>query len=233
MNQQKTIFSAAGIFAITGGICVVAGFSALKYFFGYPEIIRAEPAVIMQRLHEMRQIVPYLYYVGVGCAGLCILFFSILFERILSNAGEQIWSMLGKTCGIVAGVLLYIGIIRYSILFPTLAAMRQSGLHDADVIDLIFKAMNTFIGESMAEHAQFTFSALMFLFFGVSITKTKVLPTWIAIFAIATTAVILVGNLEQFGFKFAFAFNRFAAKMLALWFICAGTGLMYRRYRMQ
>lgn len=233
MNQQNAIYSAAGTFAITGGLFAVGGFGALQYFFGYPEIIRADPAVIMQRLHEMRQIVPYLYYIGVGGAGLCIFFFSILFGKILNSAGEQVWSVLGKTCGVVAGVLLYIGIIRYSFLFPTLAAMRQSGLYDTAAIDLTFKAMNTFIGESMAEHAQFTFSAFMFLFFGLSITKSKVLPKWIALFAISTTAVILVGNLEQFGFKFAFAFNRFAAKMLALWFVCAGVVLVYRGHRMQ
>lgn len=233
MNQEKTLFSLTGAIAIGGGLCVVCGITALKHFFGYPDIIRAEPAIIMQKLHEMRQIVPYLYYAGVGGAGLCMFFFSILFGKILNNAGEQVWSMLGKTCGIVAGVLLYVGIIRYSILFPTLAAMRGSGLYNVEMIDLIFKAMNTYIGESIAEHAQFTFSAFMFLFFGLSIMKTKVLPRWIAFFAIATTVVILVGNLEQFGFKFAFFFNRTAAKMLAVWLICAGTALVHLRSKMQ
>lgn len=233
MDHKKTLFSAAGGIAVCGGVCIVCGVAALKHFFGYPDIIRAEPAVIMQRLHATRHIVPYLYYFGVGGAGLCLFLFSLLFGKILHDAGEEIWSLLGKACGIVAGVLLYVGIIRYSILFPHLASMRESGVYNNEMIDLIFNAMNTYVGESVAEHAQFTFSALMFLFFGVSILKTKALPRWIGWFALATTAVILIGNLEHFGLKFAFIFNRTAAKMLALWLLSAGTALLFMRLKMK
>lgn len=228
MIQQTTLFRVTGSIAICGGLCVVCGVTALKYFFGYPDIIRAEPAVILKRLHETRHLVPYLYYFGVGGAGLCMFLFSILFGKILSDAGERVWSAVGRTCGIVAGVLLYVGIIRYSILFPSLASMRESGMYDQNLIDLVFKSMNTYVGESVAEHAQFTFSSLMFLFFGLSILQTKLIPKWIAFFAFATTAVILVGNLEQFGFKFAFLFNRTAAKMLALWLLAAGFALVWK-----
>ena len=88
--------------------------------------------------------------------------------------------------------------------------------------------MSTYVGESVAEHAQFTFSSFMFLFFGLSSLKTGVLPKWLALFAVATTVVIWVGNLEQFGFHFAFVFNRTAAKMLALWLLLAGLTLVWR-----
>jgi len=203
----------------------------LKYYFGYPDIIRADPGIILQRLHELRHIVPVLYYFGVGGAGISMFLFSILFGMVLNDAGESIYSKLGQCCGMVAGVLLFIGIIRYSFLFPTLAQMRAYGQYDAATIDLVFKAMNTYIGDSMAEHAQFVFSSLMFLFFGISILKTQVLPKWIALLAMLTTVVILVGNLEQFGYKFAFVFNRTAAKMLALWLFATGFLLLRLRFK--
>ncbi len=229
MRQERTLFRAAGIIAICGGLCVVGGVAGLKYFFGYPDIIRADPGIIMKRLFETRDIVPYLYYFGVGGAGISMFLFSLLFGSLLDGRGERVWSMLGKYCGAVAGVLLYVGIIRYSILFPALAALRESGAYDSAGVDLVFKAINTYVGDSVAEHAQFTFSSLMFLCFGISLLKTRILPSWVAWFAIVTTLVILIGNLEQFGFKFAFVFNRTAAKMLAVWLLCAGAALLVKQ----
>lgn len=226
MLRPRPLFAAAGIIAIFGGLVVIAGFAALKVVFGYPEIIRADPSILLERLYATINIVPYLYYVGVGGAGICVLLFSVLFERILRDAGEEVWSSLGKVCGIITGILLYAGIIRYSILFPKLAVMRQSGMYDTDTIDLIFTAMNTYIGDSLAEHVQFTFTSLMLLFFGISIIRTGVLSKWIALFGFVIMAVLAVGNLEQFGMKFAFAFNRTGAKMLAAWLIIAGVSLL-------
>ena len=228
VSKQSTL---AGIFACLGGLVIIAGVTALKHVFGYPEIIRAEPGVLLERLHQTREIVPYLYYVGVGGAGVCILLFAVVFEKLLCRYGEETLSALGKVCGVVGGALLYVGIIRYSILFPRLAAMRHSGSYDNETLDLIFKAMNTYIGDSVAEHVQFTFTSLMLLFFNLSIIRTRVLPKPIAWFGLVTVVVLLVGNLEQFGFPFAFQFNRTGAKMLAAWLLASGISLLYRRNR--
>lgn len=225
-SHQSTL---AGIFACLGGVVIIAGVTALKQVFGYPEIIRAEPGVLLERLHQTRDVVPYLYYVGVGGAGVCMLLFAVVFEKVLRRFGEETLSALGKVCGVVAGVLLYAGIIRYSILFPRLAAMRHSGDFNNETIDLIFKAMNTYIGDSLAEHVQFTFTSLMLLFFNLAILRTRVLPRPVAWFGLATVAVILVGNLEQFGFSFAFLFNRTGAKMLAVWLLATGLSLLFGR----
>jgi len=224
--------SLAGTFACLGGVVIIAGVTALKYFFGYPEIIRAEPGLILERLHQTRNIVPYLYYVGVGGAGVCLALFSVVFEKLLSRLGEETLSALGKVCGIAAGVLLYAGIIRYSILFPRLAAMRHSGDFNNETIDLVFKAMNTYIGDSIAEHVQFTFTSLMLLFFNLAILRTKVVPRPIAWFGLVTVAVLLIGNLEQFGVSSAFIFNRTGAKMLAAWLLATGAALLVRRKRL-
>lgn len=229
MIKQRNVSIGVGIIALLGGVVIIVGVTGLKLVFGYPEIIRAEPGIILQKLYSTINIVPYLYYVGVGGAGICMVLFSVLFAYLLKDSGEEVWSSLGKVCGIIAGILLYVGIIRYSILFPKLSIMRQSGLYDNATIDLIFKAMNTYIGDSLAEHVQFTFSGFMFLFFGISILKTNIIPKWIGLLALVTTVVIIIGNLEQFGVKFAFIFNRTAAQMLSAWLIIAGIALILKK----
>lgn len=229
MQTHRYLSKATGMVAILGGVVAIAGITALKFVFGYPDIIRAEPGVLLAKLYSTIHIVPYLYYVGIGVAGICILLFSVLFEKILKNAGEDVWSSLGKVCGIITGILLYAGIIRYSILFPRLAVMRESGMYNIETIDLIFKAMNTYIGDSVAEHVQFTFTSLMLLFFGLSIIRTGVLSRWIALLGFVTMAALIIGNLEQFGFHYAFAFNRTGSKMIAVWFIVLGSALLFKR----
>jgi len=89
--------------------------------------------------------------------------------------------------------------------------------------------MNTYIGDSIAEHVQFTFTSFMLLFFGISIISTKVISKWIALFGFVTMVVLIIGNLEQFGMKYAFMFNRTGAKMVAGWLIIAGGALLMKR----
>ena len=222
MSTDQSAARGAGIVALCGGLAIFAGVMGLKMFFGYPNIIRAEPCIIMEKLYETRSIVPYLYYFGVGGAGICVLFFSILFAKQLQREGDEIWSSLGKTCGIISGVLLYVGIIRYSILFPKLAALRHADTYDPKTIDLIFTTMNTYVGESVAEHSQFLFTSLMMVFFGIASLRTKLLPLWLVLFSFAIAVVDLIGNLEHFGFAFAFWFNRTGPKMFAAWLLIAG-----------
>lgn len=226
MNKKEKINQVSGVLAILGGSVAMVGFILLKITFGYPEIIRAQPGVLLGRLYEMRSVVPYLYYIGIGGAGVSILFFSTLFTKICKENGEDVYSSLGKICGIIAGLLLYAGIIRYSILFPKLALLRETTNINKETIDLIFTAMNTYIGDSLAEHVQFTFTSFMLLFFGLSNLKTKILSKWISYFGIVTMFVLLIGNLEPFGFDFAFKFNRIGGAMIAIWLISVGIGLI-------
>ena len=231
--KNMTIYKTAGVFAILGGTVATVGFLLLKVFFGYPEIIRADPGVLLSKLYETRHIVPYLYYVGIGCAGICIIFFTALFSHILKNEGEEVFSSLAKICGIITGILLYAGIIRYSILFPRLAVLRESGAVNRETIDLIFYSMNSYIGDSIAEHVQFTFTSFMLLFFGISNLKTRVIPKWISYIGIFLTFILVIGNLEQFGFDFAFRFNRIGGDMIAVWLIITGILLLFKKPALQ
>lgn len=230
MNTQMRITKITGSIALFASLlcffCIMIG---LKNIFGYPEIIRQEPSVIMEKLYQTRLIVPYLYYFGIGVTGVCIAIFSILFAKILKSHGDDIWSSLGKTCGIISGVLLYAGILRYSILFPQLSIMRHNQMYDPKTIDLIFNSMNTYIGVTLAEHVQFTFTALMFFFFGMSIRKTKLMNKYMVYYSFLAMIVTLIGNLEPFGFSFAFAFNRTAAKLLILWLFLSGIFLIIQK----
>jgi hypothetical protein len=229
--MKKGLFLSTAIIGIAGGMVVLVGFYLLMVFFGYPDIIRQPPSILLERLYVQRDIVPYLYYIGVGGAGLCIFFFSILLSKLLNASGEGLLSDLGRSCGMVTGVLLYIGIIRYTFLFPDLAEIRHLGTYDKDMVDLVFKAINRYVGDSVAEHAQFTFTGLMMLFFSISILKTKLINKWVAYFGVVVAIMLIYGNLEFFGAPGAFTANRIASDLVAVWLVAAGVALGASSFR--
>lgn len=228
-TNTKSLFVVSGILSIAAGMVATIGFLLLSKYFGYPEIIREAPQIILNKLHETRNSVPYLYYIGVGGAGLCIFFLSLLLRKIFQIAGEDIWSYLGKYCGMIVGLCLYAGIIRYTFLFPLLAKYRVEGNYDPKTIDLIFDAFNTYVGDSIAEHMQFTFMFFWLFFFSMAILKTKIISKWIAILGLILSVIILYGNLEFFGVPGAFWANRQGADFVALWAIVLGINLIWIR----
>jgi len=65
MKNQKLLLGLSGLLAVLGGTVIITGVTALKHFFGYPDIIRADPATILEKLYSTSHIVPYLYYFGI------------------------------------------------------------------------------------------------------------------------------------------------------------------------
>jgi hypothetical protein len=229
-DSTKALFVAAGAIAIITGILPMAG-TILLSGFGYPEIIRETPQVILTRLYEMRATVPYLYYMGIGGAGLGVFFLTVLLSRIFQAAGDSTWGQLGKYCGMVNGLCLYGGIIRWTFLFPALAELRTGGGADPRTVDVVFKAFNTYVGDSIAEHVGFTFMALWLAFMSLAILKTKIVNKWMGISGLILGLVVMYGNLEFFGLPGAFAVNRTCVELVPLWAMALGVHLIWIRDR--
>ena len=227
-ENTKLLLTSAGIISILLGVLPLAGFQLLGKY-GYPELIRESPKVILESIYQARNVIPYLYYAGVGGAGLCVIFLSILMGIILNNAGEKTLSELGKYCGIINGLCLYGGILRWTFLFPKLAEFRALGTYDTETIDLVFKSFNTYVGDTIAEHVGFTFMFLWVLFFSIALIKTKVITKWLGFSGIGLCLLVLYGNLEFFGVPGAFIANRLAAELVAVWAMLLGINLILKR----
>ena len=225
---RKLQLSTGALAAVSGSLFFI-GFLLLKTHFGYPDMIRAAPSVLLPKLHEQRHLVPYIYYVGVGIGGLCLFFFSLLARRLFEEGGENTWSYLASRCGMISGLLLYAGIIRYTFLFPYLAEQREVGAYDTQTIDLVFQAANIYIGNSLAEHVEFTFTFFMLLFFNLANLQARLAQTWVSAVGFIAAAFILYGNSEfLFSLPGAFMCNRIGSAALAIWLIVFGVSLVRR-----
>lgn len=231
--MKKGLYVGTGLLSVSAGLLFFAAMLLLRKYFGYPDMIRAEPAVLLRALYEQRGVVPFVYYLGIGGGGMCVLLSTLLARKVFELYGEGIWSYLGSYCGMISGFLLYTGIIRYTFLFPFLAEKRVQGTYDAATIDLVFQAFNQYVGNSLAEHAQFTFTTLYLISFSIAILKTGVLPQWVAFQGFISAVVILYGNGEFFGFPGAFVANRIGSGLMALWLLSFGSAMLWNSREVQ
>ena len=229
--ESKILYRVTGSIAIITSLSVTVCFILLGKIFGYPEIIRETPEIILTRLYEHRGSVPYLYYAGVGLGGISVIYTTLLLRKILDPTDKGIFAHLGQFSGFAAGLLLYIGILRYSFLFPYLAKLRMDQTYDPRNIDLIFDSFNMYVGVSIAEHAQFLFTIFMFVFFGVSFIQSKIISSWIGLFGFGSALIIAYGNLEPFDFPKAFVFNRIGSELIGMWFLLIGINLVINSVR--
>ena len=222
-------YRTAGFAGLLAGIAAFGAMVFLKVLFGYPDIIRAEPAVILHRLAERIGTVPLVYYFGIGMSGVLMGAFYIHLYRIARSAGDEDFAPYGCFCGATAGTLLFVGILRYAFLFPLLALQREANPGNAVLIENIFYAMNMYVGNSVAEHAQFIFSGIALYMMGRSILRYKYVPAANGYFALVGSFLLFYGSAEPFGLPLAFAVNRIASAAMVLWLFFMGAAFLRKR----
>ena len=222
-------YRTAGFAGLLAGIAAFGAMVFLKVLFGYPDIIRAEPAVILHRLAERIGTVPLVYYFGIGMSGVLMGAFYIHLYRIARSAGDEDFAPYGCFCGATAGTLLFVGILRYAFLFPLLALQREANPGNAVLIENIFYAMNMYVGNSVAEHAQFIFSGIAIYMMGRSILRYKYVPAANGYFALVGSFLLFYGSAEPFGLPLAFAVNRIASAAMVLWLFFMGAAFLRKR----
>ena len=215
----------AAIFSIISSLLICGSIIGLVFTFGYPKIIRKAPLVILEKLHQKRNSVPFLYYL-FGLGGFSIVFTSILVGKVEELKGELIFSECGKMCGIVYGVLLFVGISRYTKLFPEIAKMRfEHSITDKDA-ETLFHTFNTYIGETVAEHIAFVFLSAMIFCISMSAIISGCVVNWIGYSGIMIAIGLMIGNLEFLGLKRVFVINRMFSSLGGIWLFIFGVGLM-------
>lgn len=225
--KQNRLMLTAGILAIASSLSILIGFFLLAKIFGYPDIIREGTAHLLSALHTKKDSVPYLYYL-VGAGGLLMLFTSICLKKIVEIEQKSIFTELGMISGIIAGLLLYLGLQRYFVLFPYLGELQVAGNVDPEIIEVVFQSFSKYIGFSLTEHSMFIFLALMVLFYSISFLKTKIIPKWLCWTGVILSVSLLYGSAEVLNIPFGFIANRLASKGAGIWLLFVGLSLLLK-----
>ena len=176
--KRKTLFIITGITTIAQAVLMAVGFGMLAQIFGYPEIIREKPGVILTELYKQASTVPYLY-LGVAYSGGLVVFVAVLLKKVFEKETNAVWVDLGQISGVLSGFTFLFGLMRWLVLFPWLADLYVNQQADPKTLELLFEAFNSYVGFSVAEHVGFLFLSLMLIFFSLTILNSKLIPAWV------------------------------------------------------
>jgi hypothetical protein len=162
-----------------------------------------------------------------GFSGFFLVFSSILISKVQEANGEFVFSECGKMCGIIYGVLLFVGITRYTKLFPEISKLHHEHLITDEDAGLLFQLFNTYIGETVTEHIAFIFLSAMIFCISMSSIISRCVAIWIGYSGIIIAAGLAIGNLEFLGLKKVFLVNRIFSSLGGIWLLLFGLGLLF------
>lgn len=210
-----------------------AAFIGLAISFDYPDILRRPTAEVLERFRRGGSRLVLLWWVFAMTPVLLTVLAGILPFALLG--AESTLLSLGSIVGVLAGVVQFLGLIRWPFLVPYLAradAEADASPDRRDAIDVVFQAFNRYLGVAVGEHLGLLFTGAWSILVGISITQTYVLPGWLGIVGILTGAVLalcsleFVGPFERTGWTLAARLTPVAYVVWSLWLVATGVFLL-------
>src|SRR5689334_387876 len=165
-----------------------AAFGLLAARFDYPDILRRPTAEVLGRF---RQGGTSLVLVWWAFALSPILFapLAVVLSQSLGGAGgaggaDETLLAVGSTVGVLAGIVQFLGLIRWPFLVPYLARVdAEPGASDArrEAVDVVFQAANRYLGVAVGEHLGYALTGGWSLLTGVALWQSATVPGWLAL----------------------------------------------------
>jgi hypothetical protein len=139
--------------------------------------------------------------------------------------------MVGTTVGVLAGVMQFLGLIRWSFLVPSLADMYtqfDSTQSTRDSVVVVFQTFHRYVGVAIGEHLGYIFTSIWTILVSIAIVQTSVVNPLFGWLGIVPAIGILVGVLEETGLKTASIINAISYIFWSVWLIAFGIALLLR-----
>jgi hypothetical protein len=222
-----------GILLIALPIAFNLAFAALAARFDYPNVLRRPTHEVLERFRAGGSQLVLLWW---GFAMTAVLFApaAVLVAAALEEANPTlVW--MGAAVGVLAGLVQFLGLIRWPFLVPYLA--RAAADPDAsparkEAVDVVFQSFNRYLGVAVGEHLGFLFTGTWSVLVGIAILQGTALPNWLGVAGIVIGAVLaacsleFVGPFEPRGWKLAAAITPIAYIVWSLWLVALGVLLL-------
>lgn len=204
-------------------------FVRLQKTFEYPNVLRKPTDHVLRRCRDRGPPLRRLWYAFAFTAVLFTPVPVLVHLSFAPRAPELL--AVGTTFGVLAGLVQFLGLIRWSFLVPTLADLYHApdssdGTRDSVVVT--FEAFNRYAGVAVGEHAGYLFTAAWTLSVCAAAIVTGAIPPIIGWVGIPPAIGVLLGVFEETGLKAAAAINAVAYVLWSLWLIALGVALLAR-----
>lgn len=209
-----------GALMVAVPLIFTAGFTGLQMTFEYPDILRHPAGEVLTR------------FAAAG-ADLHVYWYAMMFAALLMiggtiAAGLYFWkrdtllASLSIGAGVLAGLVQALGLLRWVMLVPSLAAMYVApGATEAQqsMAVALFDAANHYLGMGVGEHLGYFFTAIWTVLVAALVFRTNRI---VAISGVVIAAGVAAGMLEPFGVPMTGMINSISYTLWALWTLILG-----------
>jgi hypothetical protein len=205
-------------------------FLLLQRTFDYPDILRQPTDVVLRRFKAGGAPLRRLWYVFALSA---VLFtpVAVLVHQLL-GARAPWYLAAGTTLGVLAGVVQFLGLLRWPFLVNTLADLYtdpQATPATRDSVAVVFQAFHRYAGVALGEHLGYLFTGGWTLLLCAAIISTGVVSPVLGWLGLLPALGVLAGVLEEVGVKPAAVINAISYLLWSVWVMALGVAVLLLR----
>jgi hypothetical protein len=230
-----TLERITGLLLIVMPIAFNLCFVLLGRRFDYPNILRQPTGEILRRFQDGGTALKLIWH-GFFLTAVAFVPLAILVGQVLAEDDLAVMP-LATTFGVLAGVVQFLGLIRWPYLVPYLARTfldPSSSEATRDAVAVVFQAFHRYAGVAVGEHLGYLFTGLWTLLVGVAMTQADLFPAWLGWPGIVLGLALIVGSIEfagpfeETGWRLAGMLVPIAYIVWSLWLVAAGITLLLR-----
>ncbi len=202
-------------------------FFLLQRSFEYPDILRKPTDYILsQFIAGGKQLIVTWY--SFALTGLLFIPMAILVNQVLAPDNLP-YMPLATTVGILAGLVQFLGLIRWTFLVPYLAATyfeQNASQATRDSISIVFQAFHRYAGMAIGEHLGYLCTSVWTALIALAITQSSQFNIWLGWTGFIPAIGISIGLFEEAGFKPSAVINAISYILWSIWLIVVGIAFL-------
>ncbi len=198
-----------GLRLLTGALLILTPiafnvfFTLLSVTFEYPDILREPTGYVLRHFDAGGSELVAIWY-GFMLTAVLFVPLAVLVHKALARQDTP-YMAVATAFGVVAGVVQFLGLVRWPFLVPYLADTyldpASSGA-TRESVAVVFQAFNQYAGVAVGENLGYLFTGLWTALVALAMFGSP-LPfrRWLALLGVVSAAGVLVGTLEPVGFE--------------------------------
>jgi hypothetical protein len=198
-------------------------FFLLQRTFEYPDILRKPTDYVLRQFNAGGKRLLITWY-SFALTTLLFIPIAILVHQVLARDNMP-YMVLATTIGVLAGIVQFLGLIRWTFVVPYLAQTYfepTSSQATRDSIAVVFQAFHRYAGAAIGEHLGYLCTSLWTAFIALALTQSPQFSPWLGWVGFLPAIGIFIGLFEEGGFKPAAAINAVSYILWSIWLIVVG-----------
>jgi hypothetical protein len=207
-------------------------FTLLSVIFEYPDILREPTGYVLRSFDAGGSALVATWY-GFMLTAVLFVPLAVLVHKVLTREDTP-YMAVATAFGLVAGVVQFLGLVRWPLLVPYLADTYldpASSEATRESVAVVFQAFNHYAGMGVGENLGYLFTGLWTALVALAMFGSPLLfRRWLAILGVVSAAGIVVGMLEPAGFEAAANIVVVAYILWSVWLALTGIFLLLPRF---